>query len=350
MVEAVKLLGSSKAIGPRHPCFFIAEAGVNHNGDMDRARALIDAAVAADADAVKFQSFRAEATVTAAAPRAGYQVETIGAGDQFSMLRALELSFPQQTALKEYCDARGIMFLSTPYDELSAEFLAGLGVAALKIASTDTTNVAFLRRVSTLGRPLLLSTGMCSLGEVAQAVEAAAASPGLVLLHCVSSYPAMEEEANLRAIRRMQDSFDCPVGYSDHITGNDVALWAVAAGAACIEKHFTLDRSLPGPDHRASMEPDEMTALIAQLRRLERALGDGNKRVMPGERANKPVMQKSLVAIRAIEIGSTLDPADLQTLRPATGIPANEIDRVVGKRLRRALTAGQIITYNDIDW
>ncbi|MCC7280588.1 MAG: N-acetylneuraminate synthase [Chromatiaceae bacterium] len=346
----------TRDIGPTRPCFVIAEAGVNHNGDPDRAHALVDAAASAGADAVKFQTFKTECLVTRHAPKAGYQLETTGSLDpaQAAMLKALELSPGVHRSLMAHCAARGILFLSTPYDWASARLLHGLGIAGLKIASTDTTNLPFLRQLDTLGLPIVLSTGMCDLGEVREAVAAMSATRQanrLVILQCTSQYPSPEDQLDLRAIQTMSDEFACPVGFSDHTTGIEIAAWAVAAGAVTIEKHLTLDRSLPGPDHRASLEPAELARMVADIRRVEVTLGDGLKRIQDVERPNKSAMQKSLVMARSLPKGVALSHNDVLCKRPATGLHPKYLDSVIGKQLRRDVPMDAPLTAEDlVDW
>lgn len=346
----------TRRVGATRPCFVIAEAGVNHNGDPDRAHALIDAAASAGADAVKFQTFKTEQLVSRHASKAGYQLETTGSEDttQAAMLKALELSPDAHRALMAHCVERDVMFLSTPYDWSSALLLQSLGVAGIKVASTDTTNLPLLRQLSTLEVPIILSTGMCDLDEVREAVAALSATrhaDRLVILQCTSQYPAPEDQLNLRVMRTMGDEFRCPVGFSDHTSGIEVAAWAVAAGAVMIEKHFTLDRSLPGPDHRASLEPAELARMIAGIRRVEAALGDGVKRIQDVEQANKSAMQKGLVMARSLRQGAVLAAEDVVCKRPADGLHPRYLDDVIGKRLRRDVDADSPLTHEDLaDW
>ena len=344
---------SGRRVGAGHPCLIIAEAGVNHNGDPRRALEMIDRAAEAGADAVKFQSFFADEIVTRGAPKAGYQRGTTDAREsQYEMLRSLELHEEQQAELARACERRGILFLSTPYDLRSVALLERLDVAAYKIASTDTTNLPFLRAVARTGRPILLSTGMCDLAEVEAAVATVRAERenGLALLHCTSEYPAPVGESNLRAIGSMARVFGLPVGFSDHTPGIEVAAWSVAAGACIVEKHFTLDRALPGPDHAASLEPDELAATVRAVRLLESALGDGVKRVMPSEAPNKPAMQKSIVARRAIAAGETIAEEALTCKRPANGLAPALWDRVVGRPAARAIEADETLTLDSVSF
>jgi len=345
---------AGRRVGVGHPCFIIAEAGVNHNGDMHLAHRLIDAATEAGADAVKFQSFVTEELLTPEAPKAGYQVETTGEpGSQYKMLKALELSANEQAELKAHCEQIGILYLCTPYENTSVDMLDRIGVAAFKIASTDTTNIPFLRYIATKWRPVILSTGMSTLGEVEQAVDtlrAGGLDGKILILHCTSEYPAPISEVNLRAILTLQQAFGCPVGFSDHTPGIGASPWAVAIGACAIEKHFTLDRNMVGPDHRASLEPDELAALVRTVRDVEAALGDGLKRPMPSEIRNKPIMQKSLVAKRTIRAGETITAEDLACKRPGFGLAPSWFERVVGKRAIVDIPKDGLLTMSSVDW
>jgi N-acetylneuraminate synthase len=341
-------------IGPGHPCLIIAEAGVNHNGDMEIAHRLIDEAAGAGADAVKFQSFVAEELVTPDAPKAGYQVETTGtSGSQFPMLKALELSEEQQRTLKAHCESKGVMYLCTPYENTSAEMLDRMDVSAYKVASTDTTNIPFLRFLAAKGRPVILSTGMCSLGEIEESLLAlleGELSGKIVIMHCVTEYPAPLEDANLKSIETMSKSFGCPVGFSDHSPGVGVSPWAVAMGAQVIEKHFTLDRGMEGPDHRASLEPQELADLVRTVREVEKAMGDGVKRPSERETANRPLMRKSLVAVRRLPAGHVIKPEDLTCKRPGTGLPPSWFNKVVGKKSRRGVSQDEVLGLHSIEW
>lgn len=341
-----------RQIGPGAPCFVIAEVGVNHDGLIDDALRLIDEAAAAGVDAVKFQSFRAERLVTAQAAKAAYQRETTGeAGSQLEMLRRLELSFADHEVLRDRCQERGVIFLSTPFDEQSAEELCQLGVPALKVSSGDLTSLPFLEHLVELGLPLILSTGMGDLSEVEAAV-AAVRGRGLrelVLLHCVSSYPAAAEEVNLRAMETLAEVFDVPVGYSDHTLGIEVALAAVALGACVVEKHFTLDRTRPGPDHRASIEPDELAALVAGVRRVELALGHGRKERAPSEQDVAAVARRSLVAAVDVAAGTVLTGEMIALRRPGTGLLPSALSEVIGRRAAVELSAGALLRWEELE-
>jgi len=339
----------SREIGAGRPCYVIAEAGVNHNGDLDLARALVDAAAAAGADAVKFQTFAAERLVAVSAPTAPYQQRAGAGDDQAAMLRELELAPEHLGALRRRAQEAGIELLSSPFDEHSIDVLVGLGVPAIKLGSGELTNVLLLRHVAEAGLPVLLSTGMATLDEVERAIdELDAVRDVVVLLHCVSAYPADPAGANLRAMATMAEAFGVPVGYSDHTLGTSVALAAVAMGAVVLEKHLTLDRSLPGPDHAASLEPSEMAALVRDVRSVEAALGDGIKRPVDAELEVAAVARRSLFAARDLPAGHVLVSGDLVALRPASGVPPTEIDRLVGRPLTRALVAGEPIALDGV--
>lgn len=332
-------------------CFVVAEAGVNHNGDPALARRLIDEAAAAGADAVKFQTFRADRVVSPSAPKAAYQTaNTGGAQSQLEMIRALELDGEQFAHLKAHCARRGILFLSTPFDEDSADLLRGLGVPAFKVPSGEITNLPLVRHVGGLGRPVILSTGMATLEEVGRAVDtlSAAGCPGLAILHCVSDYPAAPEDTNLRAMATLREAFGVPVGLSDHSEGIEIALAAVALGAAVIEKHVTLDKALPGPDHRASLDPGELRALVAGIRKVEAALGDGIKAPRPAEADTSAVARRSLFLRAGLGAGEDIRADNLVALRPAGGIPPDELERVVGRRAARDLEAGAMLRRSDL--
>jgi N-acetylneuraminate synthase len=336
----------NKSIGPGQPVFVIAEAGVNHNGDLKMARALIDVAVEAGADAVKFQTFRAERLVTPDAPKAEYQLQTSGDSEsQFEMLRRLELSADAHRELQSYCHERGIIFLSTPFDEEAVDLLDELGVPAFKISSGDLTNSPLLEHVAGRGKPVILSTGMSELSELIEAVSVLnlAGCENPVLLHCVSNYPAAPDEVNLRAMQTMRSAFDVPVGFSDHTEGIDVALAAVATGACVIEKHFTLDRTLEGPDHRASLEPAELRELVRSIRRVEKALGSGRKVPTASEMETARVARRSLVAARDIPAGATLERDMVVMRRPGTGLSPAALDTILGQQTTREIAAGTLL-------
>src|ERR1035441_8611952 len=338
----------SNIIGPGQPCFIIAEAGVNHNGDIKLAKKLIDCAVDSLADAVKFQTFKADRLVSEGAPKADYQARTTGDSEsQLQMLRRLELSELAHRELMRYCRKRGIIFLSTPFDESCADFLSRLGVSAFKIPSGEITNLQFLRHLAVFGRPMILSTGMATLGEVESAIRTvlAAGNSDLALLHCVSNYPADPKDVNLRAMQTMAAAFGLPVGFSDHTMGSEVAIAAAALGACIIDKHFTLDRALPGPDHQASLEPQELSVMVRSIRNVEAALGHGRKEPVPGEADTAAVTRKSLVAARDIPRGTLLTEAMLALKRPGTGLPPATLSYVLGRKTRHRIIAGTLIGF-----
>lgn len=332
--------------------FVIAEAGVNHNGSLETAKRLVDAAVEAKADAVKFQTFRAESLVCRDAPKAEYPKRDGEVESQYEMLKSLELSLEAFRALKCYCDESGILFLSTPFDERSAEFLVrDLGMERVKIGSGEITNLPFLEFVAGLGRPVILSTGMSFLEEVRQAVETMrGVSPEirLTLLHCTTSYPCPFEEVNLNAMRTLRETFRVPVGYSDHTLGIEIAVAAAALGAEVIEKHFTLDRRMGGPDHAASLEPDKLRQMVLSIRNVERSMGDGRKEPTSSEEKNKVVVRKSLVSARGLKRGSLLREGDIVIKRPAGGIPPSELQKVIGRTLRVDKGVDELLTWQDV--
>lgn len=333
--------------GRGQPCFIIAEAGVNHNGQADLALQLVDAATEAGADAVKFQTFRAETLVTADAPQAAYQSRNLGVVEtQFEMLKRLEISPEIHRALLAHC--QNILFMSSPFDERSADLLAELGVAVFKLGSGELTNLPLLRHVAGFGKPMIVSTGMATLGEVENALNAIyqAGHTEVILLHCVSNYPAAPADVNLRAMHTLQTAFQVPVGYSDHTMGNEIALAAVALGACVIEKHLTLDRSMVGPDHAASAEPPELKALVAGIRRIEAALGTGIKQPTPSELETAKVARKSLVAACEIPAATILTEDMISLKRPSTGLPPLMLPYVIGRTARQDIPTGTLLSWD----
>jgi len=339
-------------VGRGQPVFVIAEGGVNHNGDREIAKRLIEAAAEAGAQAVKFQTFRAEALATQEAPKAQYQIISTGsAQSQLEMLRQLELSGEAHRDLQAYCRERRVTFLSTPFDEESADLLEELDVPAFKISSGDVTNLPLLDHVARKGKPVILSTGMSDMDEVTKAVETirAAGCEDLILLQCVTNYPAEPRDVNLRAMQTMAEAFNVPVGYSDHTTGIDIALAAVALGACVIEKHLTLDRNLPGPDHRASLEPSELRGLVSGIRRVEAALGDGRKVPADSELGTALVARRSLVAAENISVGTKLLREMIAAKRPGTGLPPAKLNLILGHTALVDITAGSMLTTEMFD-
>jgi N,N'-diacetyllegionaminate synthase len=346
-VEQQPIFLAGRPVGVGQPCFVIAEAGVNHNGDMELARRLIDMAAGAGADAVKFQTFRADLLTTATAAKAAYQIQQTGAAEsQHAMLRRLELSAADHAHLWRHARERNILFMSTPFDETSADLLDELGVAVYKIPSGEVTNLPLLAHIARKGKPLIMSTGMASLGEVEAAVEAIRAEENehLILLQCVSNYPADPADSNLRVMELMARAFGALVGYSDHTLGIDVSLAAVALGACVIEKHVTLDRTLPGPDHQASAEPAELTALVRGIRTVEAALGHGRKVPAASESATAAVARRSLVALRDVPPGAVLTPDTIGVRRPGTGLPPALRLLLVGRTAKTGIRAGTLLT------
>ena len=326
----------------------IAEAGVNHNGDLGLARQLIDAAADAGADLVKFQTFNASRQVTRAAQKADYQTQTTDSKEsQHDMLQRLELTEAMHLELIAHCATRSIGFFSTGFDIESIDLLLGLGQDHFKIPSGEITNLPYLRHIGQLGKNTILSTGMATLGDIEAAIDvleqAGTPRTSITVLHCTTEYPTSMAEVNLRAMQSIQVAFGVAVGYSDHTQGIEVAIAAVAMGATVIEKHFTLDRNLPGPDHQASLEPAELMAMVTAIRNIEVALGDGIKRLTPSETLNKPIARKSLVASQAIQAGHVFTEQNVTTKRPGTGISPMLWDEVIGHVSPRNFAADELI-------
>ena len=331
------------------PVFVIAEAGVNHNGDVALALKLCDAARQANADAVKFQTFRAEDLVVRGAPTAEYQARQTGDQDQFAMLERLELSEAQHREIKAHCDRIGIEFFSTPFSVAAVDMLVTLGVKRLKLSSGELTHRALVEHAAATQLPLLMSTGMGTMQEITEGLAWARAArghlDGVVVLHCTSAYPAPDEALNLRAMQSMGRDLGVAVGYSDHSLGIEAPLAAVALGATVIEKHLTLDRAMPGPDHAASLEPGEMADMVRGIRRVSAMLGDGVKAPGPEERDTARVARRSVVAAADIAAGTVLSANMLQCRRPATGIAPRDLLLVVGRRTRSALATGDVLQW-----
>lgn len=341
-----------RLVGDGEPCFIIAEAGVNHNGDVELAKRLIDVARDAGADAVKFQTFKAESVVTKNAPKADYQIKNTKSNDtQYDMIKKLELTEDEFRELYDYTRKKEILFLSTPFDFESADFLDELGVPAFKVSSTDLTNLPFLEYIAEKGRPIILSTGMGTLGEIEEAINMIknAGNDDIVLLHCITSYPAKFENLNLRAIQTLREAFKLPVGFSDHSLGVCAPIAAVALGAVVIEKHFTLNKNLPGPDHKASLNPEELKEMIKGIRLIEKALGDGIKRPTPEEEEIKKVARRSLVAKVDIPKETTIKKEMIAIKRPGTGIEPKYLNMVIGKKVRRDIKKDKILKWDDLE-
>jgi N-acetylneuraminate synthase/N,N'-diacetyllegionaminate synthase len=348
-VRATVLVGGHW-IGSGHPCFVIAEVGVNHNGDLDLAHNLVDVAADAGADAVKFQTFTPERLAAVDAPKAEYQAARDAASSQLDMLRRLRLDREAHVALQRHAADAGIVFLSSAFDLESVELLDALDVPAIKVPSGEITNRDLLAAIGATGRPALMSTGMATLDEVDRAVEwLEAPTSDLLLFHCVSRYPAPPEDANLRAMNSLRERYNVPVGWSDHTEGIAVSTAAVALGADAIEKHITLDRTLPGPDHAASLEPKQFAEMVAAIRTVEVALGSGVKAPAKGEADLAAVARKSLHWSRALEPGAVISNEDLVALRPGTGIPPSESRDLIGRRVAVATVVGRIVRRDDVD-
>ncbi len=341
-------------------CFIIAEAGVNHNGSEELAIKLVEVAAKAGADAVKFQSFRAEALAKPGTQLAEYQKKQTGGNDQFSMLQSLELSPSLHKKLKKRCDELDIEFMSTPFDEQSADFLLDLGVKRLKLPSGEITNFPLISHLAKSNIPLIISTGMSTLEEVQEAVQCFRETrescqykeplpEKLTLLHCTSNYPALPKDVNLRAMHTLKNKFNLPVGYSDHTEGIFISAAAVALGAKIVEKHFTLDRSLPGPDHSASLEPSELIEMIKNIRSISNALGDGIKAPCESELPIRSLVRKSITLNRELKAGEKLDSAMLVLLRPGNGIPPKEINKVVNLKVRNNLPQWHTLQWTDLE-
>lgn len=331
-------------------CFIIAEAGVNHNGDINIAKKLVDAACEAGVDAIKFQTFKAENLVTKNAPKANYQKQTTGSGNQYEMLKKLELSYDDHIILKKYCDEKSIMFISTPFDFESVDLLERLDIPLYKISSGDLTNVPLLQYIAKLNKHMIISTGMASLGEVEDAVEAIreAGNNKISLLHCTSNYPTNYEDVNLNVMLTLKNAFKLPIGYSDHTIGIEVPIAAVAMGAKVIEKHFTLDKSMEGPDHKASLNPEELKQMVASIRNIERALGNGIKRCNESEKNTREIARKSIVASVNINKGETISFNNITFKRPSNGISPKLVDEIIGKIAVEDINADSFITFSNI--
>lgn len=327
----------------------IAEAGVNHNGSLDVAKKLIDAAASAGADFVKFQTFKADTLASVSARKAEYQLaKTTVAESQLSMLRKLEISHEMHNQLINHCGQAGIKFFSTGFDLASLDYLNGLGISIFKVPSGELTNLPYLRKVASLAKPVILSTGMATLGEIESAIailEAGVARKDITVLHCNTEYPTPMRDVNLLAMLAIRDALQVSVGYSDHTLGIEVPIAAVALGATMIEKHFTLDRSLPGPDHAASLEPSELGQMVDAIRNIEVALGDGIKRPSSSESKNKTIARKSLVANSPIKAGERFSECNVTAKRPGTGISPMRWDEIIGRVSTRDYQPDELIEW-----
>lgn len=333
----------------------IAEAGVNHNGDMALARKLVDVAAEAGADYVKFQTFKAAKLVSRAAQRAEYQQKNMGSdtGSQFDMLQKLELGPDEHHELIAYCQQKNIHFLSTAFDMESIDLLCSLGIGIFKIPSGEITNLPYLRKIGALKKRVIISTGMCVMEEIATAldtlVKAGTERAHITVLHCTTDYPTAMKDVNLRAMVNIRDTLQVAVGYSDHTLGIEVPVAAVAMGAVIIEKHFTLDRSLPGPDHLASLEPAGLKEMVRCIRNIEVALGSADKQPTEAEKKNMLVARKSIHLASALSKGHVLKENDLVMKRPGDGISPMEMERVIGKKLKASLSADYKLTWGELE-
>ena len=342
----------NKLIGEEEPCFIVAEAGVNHNGSVELAKKLIDAAKDAGADAVKFQTFKAESVVVKDAQKAEYQKETTGEGSQYEMIKKLELTEEDFRELADYAKEKDIMFLSSPFDKESVDLLHELDVPAFKVGSGEITNLPLLRYIAKKEKPIILSTGMSTLGEIEEALDVIRSEgvEDIILLHCVSNYPARIEDVNLRAMGTLKQAFKLPVGFSDHTLGITAPIAAVALGACVIEKHFTLDRNLPGPDHKASLEPEELKEMAKAIREVEKALGNGIKKPTKEEEEIKKVARRSIVAKVDISKGAIITEDMLDVKRPGTGIEPKYLKFIIGRKTKEDIKKDEIISLKMITW
>lgn len=325
----------------------IAEAGVNHNGSLDTAKKMVDAALEAGVDYIKFQTFHAHSLVTALCEAADYQKENAGAENQKDMLKDLELSFDEFKELKAYCDKKGIGFLSTPFDADSIDFIASLNPDYMKVPSGELTDLPFLRKMASTHIPVIISTGMATPEEIAKALKPfqkeGYGNDDIILLHCTTQYPTPMEDVNLLAMKTVSDNFGLPAGYSDHTLGIEIPIAAATLGAKVVEKHFTLDRKMEGPDHKASLEPDQLKEMVSAMRNIEKALGNGVKEVKESERPNILAARRSIVAKRPIAKGQVIEEDDITTKRPATGLSPMLWDKVVGSKATRDYAPDELI-------
>ncbi len=341
----------NKLVGEGKPCFIIAEAGVNHNGDINLAKKLIDVAIDAGVDAVKFQTFRAEDVVVEKTPMANYQMKNIGIEkSQLEMLQQYELTYTDFKELKDYCDEKNIIFLSTPHSEDAADFLEPL-VPVYKIGSGDLTNIPFLEKVAVKGKPMIIGTGMATLDEVKEALATIyqLKDEQVILLHSTTSYPCSLNEVNIKAMQSMRKDLNCLVGYSDHTLGLTVPLMAVTMGAVVIEKHFTLDKTMSGPDHKASLEPDELKAMVRSIKEVEKAMGEGVKRPTKSEEKIMQLIRKSIVAKKDLPTGTKMTREIVTSKRPGTGLSPKYLNKIVGRRLKKSVKKDEQINLSELE-
>lgn len=344
-MKPIKL--GDKSIGNRYDCFIIAEAGVNHNGSFNTAKKLIDAAKEVGADAVKFQTFKTDSIVTKGAPKAEYQKVSDNKSSQYEMIRKLELSADEFIELSDYSESKGIIFLSSPFDGKSVELLDRIGISAFKLGSGEITNLPLIKKVVNKGKPIILSTGMASLCEIEEALKIIKKkSINVILMYCVTNYPASASEIDLNIMKTLLNTFKVPVGFSDHTMGTEFSIAAVSLGACVIEKHFTLDRNLEGPDHKASLEPEEFKIMVNSIRNVEKGMGRGIKKLTKDELSIKKIARKSIMAGRDIEKGETLKEDMLTIKRPETGIYPKYIDIIIGKEVKKSIKKDEPIKWN----
>lgn len=333
----------------------IAEAGVNHNGDINLAKKLIDAAVDAKVDIVKFQTFIAENVISKHAQKAEYQKESTGDNEsQLDMVKKLQLSFNDFVELKKYCEQKGIVFLSTAFDLDSVDFLKSLNMGLWKIPSGEITNLPYLKKIGTYNEKVIFSTGMSTLGDIENAIDvlikAGTQKNNITVLHCNTEYPTPMKDVNLKAMLTIKNAFHVNVGYSDHTLGIEIPIAAVALGATVIEKHFTLDKNMEGPDHRASLEPDELKQMVASIRNIELALGTGTKLPSESEQKNTEIARKSLHLAHDLKSGHILSENDLTVKRPGNGINPMLINEIIGCKLKTDVVKDSILHLKDIEW
>lgn len=330
-------------------CFIIAEAGVNHNGSVELAKELVNAAKEAGADAVKFQTFKTKNLVTKDARKAEYQIKNSGEESQYEMIKKLELSPDEFWEIAKYAEDKGIIFLSSPFDAESVDLLDKIDIPAFKIASGEITNFPLLKCIAKKQKPVILSTGMSTIGEVEEALNLIEKyNDDIILMHCLTNYPAKKEDANLNVIKTLEYTFKRPVGFSDHTSGIEMSVAAVALGSCVIEKHFTIDKNLPGPDHKASLEPHELSEMVKAIRNIEKGLGNGIKKPTDDEIKIKKLVRKSIVAKEDILKGSILTEEMLEIKRPGTGIEPKYLDELVGKELIEDIKKDDLLKWNQL--
>lgn len=344
----IKVRIGDKLVGPGEPVFIVAEAGVNHNGKVDLGKKLIDLAKVSRADAVKFQTFKAHKVATKYAEKADYQKRAGPSESQYDMIKKLELSDEDFTRLFNHAKQKDIIFLSSPFDEESVDLLDSLGVPAFKVASGEITNFRLLRYVARKNKPIILSTGMSAIDEIADALNAIEkeGNKQIILLHCVTSYPARMEDVNLKVIETLRNRFNLPVGFSDHTLGIAAPIAATALGAVLIEKHFTLDKHLPGPDHKASLDPDELKNMIRTIRDVEKSLGDGTRKLTEDEDKIKQIARRSIVARVEIPKGSLITEDMLDFKRPGIGIAPKYVEKMLGKEAKHRIKKDELIDWD----